>query len=350
MVTRASADLETDRGKRRTRDSGEAEEITADSPELRYLVETVAGPILGPMSYAKVVEAVATGAVSPDDVIRLGGEGPGQRLSEIADLYRHVPASGKLEEVTRNVGSPKPPERMIEIGEVPAHGGIARALALSAMGRETGLWLCEQGEIRKEVFLNEGRPEFVTSNVAGELLGEFLVARSVISRGELEMALALLPRFEGRLGDTLNALGLVEPVELFQHIGAQVREKLLEIFTWDGGTASFYAGVSPPTNGFPLGLEPWELLDSGIARAARQEQTPLFDPESASFVVKKPPPMGLVRGLLPAAARRLLVLTARPRSVAVLETSMKESEGVDAEGTRRALRLLLALDAIVLRK
>ena len=92
------------------------------------------------------------------------------------------------------------------------------------------------GGVRKEIYLKDGAPVFVTSNVAGELLGEQLVTKGVIKREELDFALAVMPRFKGRLGDTLNALGLLDPVQLFRHIAEQARDKLLDVFTWVRGT------------------------------------------------------------------------------------------------------------------
>ena len=71
---------------------------------------------------------------------------------------------------------------------------------------------------------------------------------------------------DGHLLEGLVALGLVEPLELFQHIAEQVREKLLDLFTWESGTATFYEGVDPPSSGFPLRLDAWEILDRGIQR------------------------------------------------------------------------------------
>jgi hypothetical protein len=101
------------------------------------------------------------------------------------------------------------------------------------------------------------------------MLGEYLVRHSVIARGELDMALAVLPRHDGRLGDTLVALGLIQPVDLFQHIARQVRERMLDLFVWQHGTAELYRDVPPPPRGFPLGLDVWDVLDEGIGKRLR---------------------------------------------------------------------------------
>ena len=67
------------------------------------------------------------------------------------------------------------------------------------MARDVGLVMLECGGIVKEVYLVNGAPEYVTSNLAHELLGEYLVTQNVISAGEQSMALAMMPRFGNEL-------------------------------------------------------------------------------------------------------------------------------------------------------
>ena len=70
---------------------------------------------------------------------------------------------------------------------------------------------------------------FRASNNASELLGEYLVRRSVISREELDFALAVLPRYGGRMGDTLISLGLVGSLDIFRAIRDQGRDRLVDL-------------------------------------------------------------------------------------------------------------------------
>ncbi|NOQ85141.1 MAG: protein kinase, partial [Myxococcales bacterium] len=233
---------------------------TTNVTPLEYKIRKPNGATVGPLAYAKIVESVATGQIDGNDDISIAG-GDFQPLSSVKDLYRHVPAS-RMTPTTTRVESAAEADRSMDFED----GGFVAALIRTLVTRRTGLWLCEQGGVRKEVYTKHGVPAFVTSNLAGELLGEYLVKKRVINRSELDMALAVMPRFEGKLGDTLVALGLVEPLELFQHIAEQVREKLLDLFTWASGTATFYEGVDPPSSGFPLSLDAWEILDHGLQR------------------------------------------------------------------------------------
>ena len=141
----------------------------------------------------------------------------------------------------------------------------ARLFARLATERDTGQLTVERGSISKEIFLVDGVPEFVSSNVPAERFGEYLVSKGVISPGELSMALAILPRFQGKLGDTLVGLSLLRPLEVFRHLTRQVREKIIDVFSWANGNFRFHRGRANDREAFPLGLDAFEILGAGVA-------------------------------------------------------------------------------------
>ncbi|HVV87860.1 MAG TPA: DUF4388 domain-containing protein, partial [Kofleriaceae bacterium] len=140
---------------------------------------------------------------------------------------------------------------------------------LAAAGA-TGLLTAQVGGIRKEIFVRGGIPEYVTSNMASELLGNYLVARGALSSGELAMALAMMPHYGGKLGDTLVGLGLLKPLEVFRYLNQQVREKLIDVCTWTKGAYGWHEGLTNQRNAFPIDLNPFEVLGAG-ALAARDD-------------------------------------------------------------------------------
>ena len=218
------------------------------------------GELLGLFTLAELVRALTTGQVTALDEVRIA-EGAARTIAGVPELSVHLPPSTRTPTARRRT-------QMAETSELYDVGGrsMVGVLVEVLLTKETGLLLCESGAIRKEVYLERGVPGFVTSNQPEELLGEGLVSRGVIDRAELDMALAMIPRFEGRLGETLVALGLVDPVVLLRHISDQVREKLLAIFTWTDGHAALYRGVDRPERAFPLQLDPWEILMEGAKR------------------------------------------------------------------------------------
>lgn len=288
---------------------------TADMPSLDYTIETTAGKRMGPWPFARIIEAIATAKIAANDRVSQAG-GPFVPLLDVPALARHLPLVSTAT-ATLTHEAPRAPNTITDL----ANGGVVRAVCLAILNEQTGLLLCEQSGVRKEVYFRNGRPEFVASNIASELLGEFLVARSVISRGELDMALAVLPRFEGRLGDTLAALGLVPPVELFRHIATQVREKLVELFLWSAGKASFYRGAEPPKSRFPLELDAWAIVEEGVRRRVAQgiEDDLLADGDHTFVTLVDRLPRDVPLKRLPPAAARLVEELAMAATLSSLE-------------------------------
>ena len=163
---------------------------------------------------------------------------------------------------------PTPPA-LSEIADPPDDAGEfsttspLRVLFRLMTARATGLLLVAVGGIRKEIYVRDGQPEYVSSNVASELFGNYLVSKNVLSDGELAMALAMMPHYGGKLGDTLVGLGLLKPLEVFRHLTRQVRTKIIDVCTWNKGSFGWYAGRENPREAFPLDFNAFEILGAG---------------------------------------------------------------------------------------
>jgi len=309
---------------------------TGELPALDYTVVTTHDERRGPLTYARIVEAIATGRLDPHDRVSAGG-GALRPIAEIRGLARHFPRAS-LDVTTREVPSPSDPDATFRIDD----GGFVHALAGMIVRADTGMLLCEQGGVRKEVYVLRGTPTYVRSNLASELLGEFLVARGVLSRGELDMALAVLPRFEGRLGDTLTALGLVEPISLFRHIAAQVREKLLDLFGWTGGRVTLWRGADVPETAFPLGLDGWAILEEGVARRLAHGLETWPPPPDTTLIRVEPAPPTIDATQLPESARALYATLSSPRRADALTSG----HGDPSRDARIAALLLVRLGLV----
>jgi serine/threonine-protein kinase len=164
--------------------------------------------------------------------------------------------------------SPTPPA-LQDLAEAPDDAGEfgttspLRVLFRLMTTRATGLLLVAVGGIKKEIYVRDGQPEYVSSNVASELFGNYLVSKGVLSDGELAMALAMMPHYGGKLGDTLVGLGLMKPLEVFRHLTRQVRTKIIDVCTWNKGAFGWYAGRENPREAFPLDFNAFEILGAG---------------------------------------------------------------------------------------
>jgi serine/threonine protein kinase len=220
-----------------------------------YRMQRPDGSIIGPVTFPHIIELFAT------------GEASGQ-VTIAREHGRFKPAAEYLE-LGRFLTSPALkwdadlPSAAIDRGVLDPARLPTRIFHL-AVRRETGALVLRDGPHKKRIFFVEGSPECVTSTEKRELLGEFLIRRGQVLRMELEMALAMLPRFGGRLGDALVGIGVLRPIELFRAIHDQTQERLLETFRLKHGEIAFARGVRSQEETFPLGVDTYELIGRGI--------------------------------------------------------------------------------------
>jgi serine/threonine-protein kinase len=212
-------------------------------------------------------------------------------------------------------GAPKsPPDSAGDVSVITP----MRVFCDLAIANETGLLRFEGPGIIKEIFLVGGSPESVNSSLPSERFGEYLVAKDVLGRGDLELALGMLPHYDGKLGDTLVALGLLRPLDVFRLLSQQVRDRVIDVFGWTEGTFAFFRGPTSPTEGFPLGLDTFEILGAGVVTLPNE----MLDARFAPLVDYRP---------MPSSHRRV-----EPEAFRIGPTPREVLELLDGERTLRA--------------
>ena len=235
-----------------------------------YRVQLPDGSVMGPMSYPRLIQLLTTGVID-------------SRSSKISKADGTYLDPSRLPELTRFVTSPGLQWKLEELAQAEKQGQLRAATLLPVFydiisRQQTGVLHLWQRNRRKKIYFVEGRPEFVASTDKSELLGEYLVATGQCLRMEIEMALALLPKYGGRLGDALVGLGILRPVELFRAIGDQVRGRLMEAFRWRRGEWAFVRGARSHEETFPTGQDPYELLRDAAMEAHLEEIESVLEP------------------------------------------------------------------------
>jgi serine/threonine protein kinase len=236
---------------------------TRDVAPAIYRAKMPGGPTFGPLSYPRLVELFVTGGIDHRALIA-------RETSPFRDAASYT-------ELARFVNSPAlrwddgvftPNNAVVLIDRVL----LPTRLFQLALRRETGALYFRDGAKKKKIYLVEGVPEFVVSTDKRELFGEHLVAKGQVLRMEVEMALAMLPRFNGRLGDALCGLGVLRPIELFRAIQQQMQDRYREVFHWRKGEVAFVRGARSHEETFPLGFDPFELVLRGVRDAYGAEE------------------------------------------------------------------------------
>ncbi len=302
------------------------------------------GEKLGPWTFARLMEALATGHLQRGDKVDFVGRGF-KDVEEIEEFARFFPPPSAT---TGKLAGPGAPDFQDQLGNVSMLTTLMRVLAQ----RETGVLFAERaddtgegGGARKELYFVAGKLHHVASSNASELLGEYLVRRGKLEREELDLALAVLPRYGGRMGDTLISMGLVGPVDIFRAIREQGRDRVADLFLWRSGTVSFYRGQTAPPVEFPLELDLPTLMLAGL-EAAKPGDSPMDEHRHRldQLVVRRDGDalFALENVIWPQLVSRVQALVQQPTKLRDVLKAAARTGGLGAGDVLRGLEILVA--------
>jgi len=150
------------------------------------------------------------------------------------------------------------------------HASVPRLLHRLVEDRESGRLDLHRDPVRKTLFLENGNPTFAVSNVEREFFGEYLVARGVLTREQHAATLDLAAKKGLRFMEATLEQQLLQPNQIYRYLADQIRDRILELFSWIGGTYAFFRGQEAPEPGMPLNLRTHTLIHEGV-----QERVPL---------------------------------------------------------------------------
>lgn len=223
-----------------------------DAAPAIYSAKTRSGTTLGPMPYARLVEFFVVG--------ELDLHAP---VSREDSHFREASRYPELSRFTTSAAFRW--DENDDADERERASTIDRAMLPSIVfdlvkKRETGALHVREGSRRKKIYFVDGVPEFIVSTDKRELLGEYLVENGQVLRMEIDMALSMLARFDGRLGDALCGLGILRPIELFRAIQQQLQDRFADFFRFRRGELWFARGARSQEETFPIGVDTFELV------------------------------------------------------------------------------------------
>ncbi|MCP4501389.1 MAG: response regulator [Deltaproteobacteria bacterium] len=142
-------------------------------------------------------------------------------------------------------------------------------LAQLFRGRVSGALMIKHGRGKKIIYLEDGVPTFVKSNLLSECLGRILVRERMISEDECKRSLDILDEAKKRgeqkqQGAILIDLGVISPHNLVYALTAQLEAKLFDIFAWGDGRFQFSEKIEIPPQSLRLELTLANILLDGV--------------------------------------------------------------------------------------
>lgn len=308
-------------------------------PPAGYELRRPDGVVEGPVPYAEVVRRIVTGQMVPGTRVRKD-QGTFENAYSVPELQRYLESN-----VLHCQPSGLPPKA--ERRGVIYGGRLLREAHQLTARRQTGVLHLWNGTRQKRIYYVDGRPDYVASNNMSELFGEFLVAQGTILRMELEMALAMLDRYDGRLGDALVGLGILRPMELFNAVSRQVKARYLEAFRWDRGQWAYVPEERADQETFPLAHREHELLrDAAMGVSASQLEAALRPVKTRALRRNPHPSAPLNAYRVPQEWERVIgELDGTTTMLSVLAREYARG-GLDTGEVQRALYLGLSCDLV----
>ncbi len=166
------------------------------------------------------------------------------------------------------VTSPEQAAEGREVGDLREYP-VLRVVYKLATSKSTGLLALEgRAGVLKEAYFLDGQPQFVSSNVESERLGNFLLEQNALSPQALQRAVSVMHHFGGRLADTLVGLDLLDPLEAYRLLAKQVAAKLMEAFSWQKGRYTWTPRQTNPYQARALHLDAFRVIGAGSAQLA----------------------------------------------------------------------------------
>lgn len=148
---------------------------------------------------------------------------------------------------------------------------VAELLRSLMASRENGVLTFRNSEVTKSIYVKDGRVVYAASTNVDERLGEVLLMDGrITARQYLEAARMIRPG--KRLGVLLVEMEALQPEDLIPAVEHQVKEILMQLFTWTTGDYEMVIKEQDPDNLIQLNISAENLILEGIRRCRSWSQ------------------------------------------------------------------------------
>jgi curved DNA-binding protein CbpA len=149
--------------------------------------------------------------------------------------------------------------------------GIVKNLAIPWLfqdiknDKKTGTVVLEKDGATKKIYFSNGDIVFASSSLAEDRLAEFLVRTGKITAEQRDTLIEAVKTSGKQEGTVLIERGIVRPADLVDNVNLQVKQIILDLFSWRNGTYQFNEGPLPQAEIIPLSMTTASMIMDGIA-------------------------------------------------------------------------------------
>lgn len=189
-------------------------------------------------------------------------------LGRRAGRWQIIPTAENLLVFSRigGAGAKEGPTATVQLtGSLQAMGGVADIITFLGNTKRSGALVVVSGPVKKTVFLDDGDVRMATSNQPEDRLGALLFRFGMVTRDQLEAALAE-QHGKRRLGRVLIDDGAITAHDLYTIIRRQVQEIFFSMLLMRRGVFYFYRIERQDAPPAQINLSTQTLLLEGVRR------------------------------------------------------------------------------------
>lgn len=130
----------------------------------------------------------------------------------------------------------------------------------------TGILRLTNQDIEKNLFIKGGYIVFATSNRDEERLGDILLKSDKINKEQYDISVRLLKETGKRQGQILLEQKFISAKELLTFVRYQIKEIIMELFSWEKGEYEFIPGELPMEEVITLDISTGNIIIEGIKK------------------------------------------------------------------------------------
>jgi len=143
--------------------------------------------------------------------------------------------------------------------------GVAEIIANVFVGDISGtLNLENEAGGNKTIYFKRGIPVYAQGVSRDETLGRVLVKHGIISEETAYLSLQNMAGVEKKQGGVLLEMGAITPIQLYQGLKLQIREKILNSFSWSKGPFVFLPDQIDTSSLTVFEIDPVKLIIDGV--------------------------------------------------------------------------------------